>query len=97
MASGPDTRGDPLYEKILSVIQEANHFVTIVTPYYIPDEVLQRSLMVKARSGKQVKLVIPKKSNHPVTDLARKTFYESWLNQVWKYFYTERECYMGRR
>ena len=74
MASGPDTRGDPLYEKILSVIQEADHFVTIVTPYYIPDEVLQRSLMVKARSGKQVKLVIPKKSNHPVTDLARKHF-----------------------
>ena len=30
--------------------------------------------MVKARSGMQVKLVIPKKSNHPVTDLARKHF-----------------------
>ena len=74
MASGPDTRGDPLYEKILSIIQEADHFVTIVTPYYIPDEVLQRSLMVKARSGKQVKLIIPKRSNHPVTDLARKRF-----------------------
>lgn len=74
MASGPDTRGDPLYEKILSIIQEADHFVTIVTPYYIPDEVLQRSLMVKARSGKQVKLIIPKRSNHPVTDLARKHF-----------------------
>ena len=42
MASDPDTRGDPLYEKILSVKQEADHFVTIVTPYYITDEVLQR-------------------------------------------------------
>ena len=30
--------------------------------------------MVKARSGKQVKLVIPKRSNHPITDLARKHF-----------------------
>ncbi len=74
MASGPDTRGDPLYEKILSIIQEADKSVTIVTPYYIPDEVLQRSLIVKARTGKSVCLVVPKKSNHPVTDLARTHF-----------------------
>ncbi len=74
MVSGPDTRGDPLYEKILSIIQEAEKCVTIVTPYFIPDEVLQRSLMVKARSGKSVRLLIPKRSNHPVTDLARNHF-----------------------
>ena len=42
MASDPDTRGDPLYEKILSVKQEDDHFTTIVTPYYIADKVLQR-------------------------------------------------------
>ena len=74
MASGPDTLGDPLYEKILSIIQEADTSVAIVTPYYIPDEVIQRSLIVKARTGKSVKLLIPKKSNHPVTDLARASF-----------------------
>ncbi len=74
MASGPDTRNDPLYEKVLSVIQEADKEITIVTPYFIPDEVLQRSLIVKARSGKRVRLLIPKRSNHPVTDLARKHF-----------------------
>jgi cardiolipin synthase len=74
MASGPDTQGDPLYEKILSIIQEADTSVTIVTPYYIPDEVLQRSLVVKARSGKTVQLLVPKKSNHPITDLARNPF-----------------------
>jgi cardiolipin synthase len=74
MASGPDTLGDPLYEKILSIIQEADTSVTIVTPYYIPDEVIQRSLIVKARTGKSVKLLIPKKSNHRITDLARNSF-----------------------
>lgn len=71
MASGPDTEGDPLYEKIISVIQEAQQSITIVTPYYIPDEVLQRSLIVKARSGKHVTLIVPRKSNHRITDLAR--------------------------
>lgn len=74
MASGPDTPGDPFYEKVLASIQEAEHEVTIATPYFIPDEVLLRSLTVKARTGKQVTLIVPRKSNHPVTDLARKHF-----------------------
>lgn len=74
MASGPDTPGDPLYEKILLTIQEAKKSVTIVTPYFIPDEVLQRSLIVKARTGKQVNILVPFKSNHRVTDLARAYF-----------------------
>jgi len=74
MASGPDTPGDPLYEKILASIQDAEHSVTIVTPYFIPDEVLLRTLSVKARSGKRVKLIVPQRSNHRITDLARKQF-----------------------
>jgi len=74
MASGPDTPGDPFYEKVLSSIQEADSSVTIVTPYFIPDELLQRSLSVKSRTGKDVTIIVPKKSNHRVADLARKRF-----------------------
>lgn len=72
VASGPDVQGDPLYEGILSLIQEARHSIWIVTPYFIPDEVLLRSLVVKARAGRDVTLVLPQHSNHPVTDLARR-------------------------
>jgi len=71
MASGPDTKEDPIYEKILSVIQETKEHITLVTPYYIPDEVLQRTLIVKARGGRSVTLIVPRRSNHPITDLAR--------------------------
>lgn len=72
VASGPDVTGDPLYEGILSLVQQAQRSVWIVTPYFIPDEVLQRSLMVQARAGIDVRLVVPAKSNHPITDLARR-------------------------
>ena len=74
VASGPDVRGDPLYEGILSMIQEAEESVTIITPYFIPDDVLLRSLIVKARAGKQVTLVVPAQSNHPITDYARRYY-----------------------
>lgn len=74
VASGPDVQGDPLYEGILSMIQEAEHSIWIITPYFIPDEVLLRSLIVKARAGKDVTLLIPERSNHPVTDYARRHY-----------------------
>ncbi len=74
VASGPDVPGDPLYEGIVSMIQEANKSIWIVTPYFIPDEVLLRSLMVKARAGREVTLITPHSSNHPVADFARRHY-----------------------
>lgn len=74
VASGPDILGDPLYEGMLSMIQEASQSIWIVTPYFLPDEVLLRSLIVKARAGRDVTLILPAKSNHPITDLARRPF-----------------------
>jgi len=72
--SGPDVPGDPLYEGIIAMIQEAERSLWIVTPYFIPDEVLLRSLIVKARAGCKVNLIVPSQSNHPVTDYARRNF-----------------------
>ncbi|HXN35471.1 MAG TPA: cardiolipin synthase [Opitutaceae bacterium] len=74
VASGPDVPGDPLYEGIVAMIQEAEASLWIVTPYFIPDEVLLRSLIVKARAGCKVTLVLPERSNHPVADFARRNF-----------------------
>jgi cardiolipin synthase len=74
VASGPDVEGDPLYEVILSLVQQAERSVWIVTPYFIPDEVLFRSLLVQARAGIDVRLVVPARSNHPITDLARRHY-----------------------
>jgi len=74
VASGPDVHGDPLYEGLVAMIQSAEKSITILTPYFIPDEVLQRSLIVKARSGVAVTLLVPAKSNHPITDFARRHY-----------------------
>jgi len=72
--SGPDVPGDPLYEGIIAMIQDAEKSITIVTPYFIPDDVLLRSLIVKARAGREITLVLPARSNHPITDFARRYY-----------------------
>lgn len=74
VASGPDVPGDPLYEGILAMIQEAERDLWIVTPYFLPDEVLLRSLKVKIHAGCSVTLILPARSNHPITDLARRHY-----------------------
>ena len=71
MTSGPDVRGDPLWERLLTLVQQCQEELTIVTPYFIPDEVLFQSLLVQAHLDKKIRLIVPEKSNHVMTDFAR--------------------------
>jgi cardiolipin synthase A/B len=69
--SGPDVAGDPLYESLLAMIFAARDRIWIVTPYFVPDEMLARALTLAARRGVDVRLIIPLRSNHVTADLAR--------------------------
>jgi cardiolipin synthase A/B len=72
--SGPDVEGDPLWECIITLVQEARQSITIVSPYFLPDEVLLRSLIIKSHTGRNVRIVVPENSNHTIVDLARNRF-----------------------
>ncbi|MGC8644067.1 MAG: cardiolipin synthase, partial [Isosphaeraceae bacterium] len=78
VASGPDVNDDPLYETIVSLIFAATERIWIVTPYFVPDEMLIRALNLAARRGVDVKLIVPARSNHLSADLAR----ESYLREL---------------
>ncbi|MDD5672712.1 MAG: cardiolipin synthase [Chitinivibrionales bacterium] len=72
--SGPDVAGDPLYESIITVFFKARRRVWIVTPYFIPDEMLLKSICIAAKRGIDVRIVIPRVSNHPLADLVRRNY-----------------------
>ncbi|MFO0891675.1 MAG: cardiolipin synthase [Isosphaeraceae bacterium] len=74
VASGPDVPDDPLYETLVSMIFAARRRIWIITPYFIPDEMLIRSLNLAARRGVDVRLIIPERSNHISADLARASY-----------------------
>ena len=71
--SGPDVRGDPLHDAILSTIFAAQERIWIVTPYFVPDDAMIQALSMAAHRGLQVRLILPRKSNHTLADLARGT------------------------
>lgn len=74
IASGPDVEDEPLWEALIRIVQEFQQSLTIITPYFVPDEVLFQSLLVKAHTGRRIRLVVPLRSNHPLTDIARHTY-----------------------
>lgn len=74
IVSGPDVDGDMLYERLVNIIQEFEDELVIVTPYFIPDEVLLTSLKIKARRGKRITLILPEKSNWKLVDFVRSQY-----------------------
>lgn len=71
MPSGPNLVYDSIYASLTWHICRAQTRIWIVTPYFVPDEALIRVLMIAALGGVDVRLILPRKSNHPMTDLAR--------------------------
>jgi cardiolipin synthase len=72
--SGPDVAGDPLYESIVTALFKAKSRVWIVTPYFIPDEMLLKAICIAAKRGVDVRIVVPRVSNHPLADLVRRSY-----------------------
>jgi len=88
--SGPDMDGDALYDAILSMIYASRQRLWIVTPYFVPDEPLCQALMLAARRGVDVRVLLPRRSNHWLADFVR----GNWLRQIQQaggliLFYTE--------
>lgn len=71
IASGPDQMDDTLYTLLVSGFFIARKRILAVTPYFVPDPTLLMSLTLAARRGVTVDLLMPKKSNHRLADLAR--------------------------
>jgi cardiolipin synthase len=72
--SGPDVAKDPLLDTILMSIFSARERVWIVTPYFVPDDTVEQALVVACHRGVDVTIVVPKRSNHALADIARGSF-----------------------
>lgn len=65
VTSGPDTRTQSIRDTYLRLIHKAVRSIYIQTPYFIPDESILSALLVAARSGVEVNIMIPCKPDHP--------------------------------
>lgn len=71
--SGPDFETDTIYDLFLIAIFGARERIALVTPYYVPDDLLQHALVLAARRGVRTDVVVPAASNHRLADMARRS------------------------
>jgi cardiolipin synthase len=71
IASGPDQVDDTVYSLLVTAAYRARRRIAIITPYFVPDAALLTALCLAARRGVSVDLLLPAKSNHRLSDLAR--------------------------
>lgn len=71
VASGPDQVDDTIYALLVTATYRAQRSVCLSTPYFVPDPALLMALSLAARRGVQVDLLLPARSNHRMSDLAR--------------------------
>ena len=71
VTSGPDTDVEKIEYTILQAVILARSHVCFMTPYFIPDNRFATELGLAALRGVRVDIVVPRHSNHPVTDYAR--------------------------
>ncbi len=74
VASGPDVRNDSLRNAILTEVFRAKRRIWVVTPYFVPDEMLLEALCIAVRRNVDVSIIMPKKSNHRLADMVREGY-----------------------
>ena len=79
VTDGPDADIGHMRQVILGALAAARHRVRIVTPYFLPDEVLLSTLQTTALRGVQVDIVLPVRSNLPLIDWAMRPQFDELL------------------
>lgn len=72
LASGPDQVEDTVHAMLVTAAYRAERRLQFTTPYFVPDAALLMALCLAARRGVQVDLLLPARSNHRLSDLARR-------------------------
>lgn len=70
LSSGPDFPNDPIYAASITAIYRATERIWIATPYFVPNDGLVEALVFACQRDVDVRILIPARSNHPISDLA---------------------------
>lgn len=88
-ASGPDTNWANIMEAMLTAINNAENYIYITTPYFIPNEQIITALQIAAKIGVDVRLLIPKASDSWIAANATNSYLDELLFagiKVYRYY-----------
>lgn len=78
-ADGPDNRKNPIENIYIQTINYAKNYVYMTTPYFIVSEVILNAILNSARSGVDVRVIVPFIPDKKLVNVATKSYYEVLL------------------
>ena len=81
VTDGPDRDIDKLHWVFLAAIGAARRSIRIMTPYFLPDQVLMKALHLAARRGVVVDVIVPEVGNLPMVRWAMWSHYREVLHE----------------
>ena len=86
VASGPDSASFAVHKLFFTAINQANRRLWITTPYLVPDESVASALLTAALRGVDVRIIVPKKGDNFLVDLAARSYFPELLEVGIKIF-----------
>lgn len=86
ISGGPDNRHTVIKDLYFSMITSASSSVWIASPYFIPDADIASAIKIAARSGVDVRLLVPNKADHKIVFYASHSYFEEFLEAGVKIF-----------
>jgi len=77
--SGPDNGYEPIHRACVSAIHVADRRVWLSTPYFVPTTAALYALTSSAMRGIDTRVMIPKKSDSRLVDLAARSYFDPLL------------------
>ena len=87
VASGPDTDWETILQGILMAIANADSYVYIHTPYFLPPESMITTLKSAALSGIEVCIMMPERSDSRLTHAASRSYIRELLEAGIRIFF----------
>ena len=78
-ASGPDTDWANIMEAIFCAMSSANNRIYLTTPYFMPNDAILTALTTAARSGVDVRVILPYESDSWAAQYASDSYIEQCL------------------
>ena len=74
LGSGPDSDAFAIHKAYFTAINQATKRLWLTTPYLVPDEAILTALLTAAHRKIDVRLIIPKKGDSRLVDLAARSY-----------------------
>lgn len=80
VSSGPDSTSFAIHKLFFAAITEARQRVWATTPYFVPDDPILTAMLTAALRGVDVRLLVPRKGDSRVVDLAARSYFPELLD-----------------